>query len=69
MSENTEKLYKMFQIKGGKKIEKFKTFDINRAIKFHKWYVARYKEGLFLEIFEKKTSYNWKKKEKNTYFE
>lgn len=62
MNEGSERLYKMVQIKGGKRIEKFSTTDVNRAIKFHKWYVARYREGLLLEILEKKSVYNIKNK-------
>jgi len=57
-----EALYKMVQIKGGKRIEKFQTTDINRALKFHKWYVARYREGLYMEILPKKKVYNPKEK-------
>ena len=53
---------------GGKKIEKFKTTDICRALRFHRWYVKRYREGLYTEIIparkiynrkEKKTEYGW----------
>ena len=57
-----EALYKMVQIKGGKRIEKFQTTDINRALKFHKWYVARYREWLYMEILPKKKVYNPKEK-------
>ena len=60
--EQIEALYKLFQIKGGKKEEKFRTTDINRAIKFQKWYVARYKEGLYMEILPEKKVYNYKEK-------
>ena len=60
--EQIETLYKMYRIKGGKKEEKFQTTDINRAIRFHKWYVARYKEGLYMEILPEKTVYDWKEK-------
>ena len=60
--EQTEALYKMVQIKGGQRIEKFKTTDIKRALKFHKWYVAKYKQGLLMEILPQKKSYNWKEK-------
>ena len=41
--EEIETLYKMVQIKGGKRIDKFRTTDIKRALKFHKWYVKRYR--------------------------
>ncbi len=65
--EQVNALYKLYKIKGGKKEEKFHTTDIMRALKFHKWYVARYKEGLYMEILPEKTVYNWKEKklEKN----
>lgn len=60
--EQIEVLYKMVQIKGGQRIEKFKTTDIKRALKFHKWYVAKYKQGLLMEIVPQKKNYNWKEK-------
>lgn len=60
--EQIEALYKLFQIKGGKKEEKFHSHDINKALAFQKNYVARYREGLFMEISTKKKIYNWKEK-------
>ena len=60
--EQIEALYKLIQIKGGKREEKYKSTDINDAIKYHKWYVKRYKEGLLLEILPQKKIYNWKEK-------
>lgn len=60
--EQIEALYKMVQIKGGQRIEKFKTTDIERALKFNKWYVAKYKQGLLMEILPQKKNYNWKEK-------
>jgi len=48
--EYIEAQYRFVEIRGGKRTEKFITPDIKRALKFHKWYVARYKEGLLLEI-------------------
>lgn len=48
----TQTLYKFVEIKGGKRTEKFRTPDIKRALKFHKWYVNRYKEGLLFEVIE-----------------
>ena len=69
MKANNDKIYKMVQIKGGQRIEKFKTSDIERALNFHKWYVARYQEGLLLEIVEPKTRYNLKNKTKEIFFE
>ena len=48
--EQIEALYRMVQIKGGKRIEKFQTPDISRAIRFAKWYAKRYNEGLLMEI-------------------
>lgn len=67
--ENIETLYRMIQIKGGKRIEKFRTTDINRALHFHSWYVKRYREGLLLEILPKKKRYNWKDKSVDYIFE
>ena len=67
--EEIETLYKMVQIKGGKRIEKFKTTDIKQALRFHKWYVKRYREGLLLEILPQKKRYNWKEKSIDYTFE
>ena len=67
--EKIETLYKMLQIKGGKRIEKFKSTDINRILKFHNWYVAKFNEGLLLEIIPQKKIYNWKEKTVNYTFE
>ena len=63
--ENIKTLYRFVEIRGGKRTEKFKTPDIKRALKFHKWYVARYKEGLLLEILPEKKVYDWKEKKEN----
>ena len=60
--EQIEALYKLAQIKGGKRIEKFQTTDIKLALKFHKDYVAKYREGLYMEILPKKKVYNLKEK-------
>ena len=60
--EQTEALYKLFQIKGGKKEEKFQSHNINEAIAFQKDYAARYREGLYMEILPKKKIFNWKEK-------
>lgn len=62
-------LYKMIQIKGGKRVEKFKTTDIKRALRFHKWYVAKYQEGLLMEIIPQRKQYDWKEKSVNYTFE
>ena len=67
--EEIETLYKMVQIKGGKRIDKFRTTDIKRALKFHKWYVKRYREGLLMEILPQKRLYNWKEKRIDYIFE
>ena len=67
--ENIEALYKMIQIQGGKRVEKFKTTDIKRALKFHKWYINRYKEGLLMEILPQKKRYDWKEKKVEYTFE
>ncbi len=60
--EETEALYRMYQIHGGKKVEKFKTTDIKSALKFQKYYVSKYKEGLYMEICPLKKIYDWKEK-------
>ena len=60
--ENTETLYRMVEIKGGKKIEKFKSPDLKRVLFFFLWYVKNYKTGLLLEILPLKKHYNWKEK-------
>ena len=52
--EQIDALYKMVQIKGGKRVEKFNTPDINRAIRFIKWHAKRYHEGLLMEIIPNK---------------
>lgn len=67
--EQIEALYKMIEVKGGKRTEKFKTTDLKRALKFHKWYIARYKQGLLMEICRQKKQYNWKGKTVNYTFE
>ena len=67
--EQVEALYKMIEVKGGKRIEKFKTTDLKRALKFHKWYVSRYKQGLLMEICHQKKQYNRKEKTVNYTFE
>lgn len=64
--EQTEALYKMVQIKGGKRVDKFKTTDIKRALLFHKWYVKNYHEGLLMEILPQRKVYN--PKEKQVYY-
>ena len=58
----TEALYKLVQIKGGKRLEKYQTTDISDALKYHKSYVEKYREGLLLEICPQKKVYNWKDK-------
>ena len=67
--QEIEALYKMVEIQGGKCIEKFSTTDIKRAIKFHKWYVSRYKRGLYTEIIPKKKTYDWRNKKVEYGFE
>ncbi len=67
--EETEVLYRMVQIKGGQRIDKFRTTDIKRALRFHKWYVKRYREGLLLEIVPPKKKYDWKEKKVDYSFE
>ena len=56
--EQIEALYKMVQIKGGKRVEKYQTTDISDALKYHKWYVKRYREGLLMEIYPQKKIYD-----------
>ena len=63
--KNIKNLYRYVEIRGGKRKEKFKNPDIKRALKFHKWYVTRYKEGLLLEILPEKKVYDWKEKKVN----
>ena len=46
----TQTLYTFVEIKGGKRTERFKTPDIKRALRFHKWYTKKYRQGLLLEI-------------------
>ena len=60
--EQIEALYRMVEIRGGKRIDKFSTTDISRALRFHKWYVKRYKRGLYMEILPVKKVYDWKTK-------
>ena len=60
--DQIEALYKLIQIKSGKRTEKFQSTDINKTIKYQKWYAKRYKEGLLLEICTPKKVYNWKEK-------
>lgn len=49
--QKIEAIYKMVQMKCGKKIEKFSSNDINKALNYLKWHVKKYKEGLLLEIY------------------
>ena len=67
--EEIRTLYKLVEIKGGKKTVKFRTTDIERALKFHKWYVNRYKQGLLMEIIPEKKNYDWKEKRVTYTFE
>ena len=67
--EEIRTLYKLVEIKGGKKTVKFRTTDIERALKFHKWYVNRYKQGLLMEIIPEKKNYDWKEKKVTYTFE
>ena len=60
--EQIEALYKLYRIKGGKKEEKFQSTDVKCVLTFQKNYVARYREGLYMEILPKKKIYNWKEK-------
>ena len=56
--EQIEALYRMVEIRGGKKEVMFQSTDITSALKYHKWYVARYKKGLLMEILPEKKVYN-----------
>ena len=67
--EDVETLYKLIQIKGGRREEKFQSTDLKSVLGYHKWYVARYKEGLLLEIFPQKKVYDWKEKKVSYTFE
>ena len=55
--EQIEAVYTLFRIKGGKKEEKFQSSDIDEALGFQKNYVARYREGLYMEILPQKKTY------------
>ncbi len=66
--EQIEALYRMVEISGGKRIDKFSTTDISRALRFHKWYVKRYKRGLYMEILPQKKVYDWREKKVNYEF-
>ena len=61
--EQIEALYRMVEISGGKRVDKFSTTDISRALRFHRWYVKRYKRGLYMEILPQKKIYNPKEKQ------
>ena len=67
--EEIRTLYKLVEIKGGKKTVKFRTTDIKRALKFHKWYVNQDKHGLLMEIIPEKKNYDWKGKKVTYTFE
>ena len=67
-NEQIEALYRMVEITGGKRIDKFSTTDISRALRFHRWYVKRYKRGLYMEILPKKKIYDWREKKVNYEF-
>ena len=62
-------LYRLVQIKGGKRIEQFSTTDINEALNFHKKYVEKFREGLLMEIVPEKKIYDWKEKKVSYSFE
>ena len=64
-----EALYRLVQIKGGKRIEKFSTTDINEALAYHSEYTKKYREGLLMEIVPEKKIYNWKEKKVSYSFE
>ena len=67
--EKTEALYKLIQIKGGKRTEKFRSTDIVKALRYYRWYTKRYQEGLLMEILQKKKIYDWKEKKVSYTFE
>ena len=62
-------LYKMIEISGGKRIEKFHTTDINSALNFLRRYVKQYRRGLYMEIIPKKKIYDPKNKKVGYNFE
>ena len=64
-----EALYRLIQIKGGKRIEKFSTTDINEALAYQSEYVKKYREGLLMEIIPEKKIYDWKEKNVSYSFE
>lgn len=53
-NEQVSAIYSLIEIKGGNRVEKFKSEDINEVIKYQKWYVKRYRTGLYLEYCVKK---------------
>ena len=67
--EQTEALYRLAEIRGGKRVDKFETTDINKALEYHKNYVNRYRRGLYMEIIPQKKVYNWKEKKVSYTFE
>ena len=67
--EQIEALYRMVEIAGGKRVEKFHTTEIERALRFQKWYEKRYRRGLYMEIIPKKKVYDWKEKKVEYNFE
>jgi hypothetical protein len=56
--EHINALYKLYDIKGGKKEEKFQSTNISEAIAFHKNYAVRFRRGLYMEILPEKKKYN-----------
>ena len=56
--EQIDALYKLYDIKGGKKEEKFQSANISEALAFQKNYVLRYRRGIYMEILPEKKKYN-----------
>ena len=67
--EQIEALYKLIQIKGGKRVEKFQTTDINEALKYQKYHAKRFREGLLMEICPQKKCTTGKKKVWSIHFD
>ncbi len=67
--EQIQALYRLIEVKGGKRVEKFSSTDINEVINFHKEFVKKYRQGLLMEILPEKKTYDWKEKKVSYSFE
>ncbi|MBR1775746.1 hypothetical protein IJ750_01560 [bacterium] len=67
--EQIQALYRLIEVKGGKRVEKFSSTDINEVINFHKEFIKKYRQGLLMEILPEKKTYDWKEKKVSYSFE